>query len=773
MIAFVLAIALLQQHAATSPSSAPVVSVDQTTPAAAATESVDKNGTATLASERTRIQFLPRSGSEPVRGAEVCFFAGTPEGPISQFFTSNETFCLPADKVIELPEGAWNFYAKHRDTQRSAWLGMVVVNDASSDSFKRIEVPLFAAQPIAVPEELRDEHVVLFFPGLAGKPPFGIAVPRGAASVLVPSGRTFIACIVESGRIVTFGPPQLSASIAVARPGDGTWDAVVEVLPDWRGLQPADVSALDVPVITGQLKSGKAVTPLATSPEVFSSDLLFFASIPGDSDLFISSNAENWDSASAVVGKQLGENRTASTRLRLIPGGAAVIHIPSAPQHERKPDACADDTETNLINLELFRCPPSAGAPPASRVSGCTRVDGLELKQSELTSPPRFAGLKSGEYLLKATWAMLPPQYESFEVRAPRQTEVDAPLRFGTIFGNVTLDGKPVAAGVRFETGYGWSDPTTGSYSATVVADPEAQPIRVAVCGGDEFIDVPSAPVRVNSRYDIALRTSVFTIKVRSEHDAPVTGAEVTLALVDPKGGTSTSIKAPSTSDAGESVVRGRPDAPAIVCVRHPDYHPLCTEPIASTTEETTVVVKRSDAREICLTSAQPLVAGRFAFVDSAGQVTERGRLEQNGCLLARVAHPATEALVIVSRNAPLVVIPAPAAGPVQLPFGSTIDIDVSLNAGEGPELRPLGLRVSGFVVPSSLLTFHQAMRGQQPTISGGSATRISQVAATGALIVMLGPVLNEPPPETLFTAPQFAPLIRAAVVPVDGKVSF
>src|SRR5689334_11642811 len=64
---------------------------------------------------QVRMEFIARAGGERVAGAEVCFFkAGLGPGPIDKFAGEENLRCLPADQVIEMPDGRWVFVVRHQ-----------------------------------------------------------------------------------------------------------------------------------------------------------------------------------------------------------------------------------------------------------------------------------------------------------------------------------------------------------------------------------------------------------------------------------------------------------------------------------------------------------------------------------------------------------------------------------------------------------------------------------------------------------------------------------
>src|SRR5687768_15373025 len=61
---------------------------------------------------QARTEYFTTFEGQRLSGSEVCFFQAESDGVFSRrYFASPDVRCLPADDVIDLPTGTWNYFA--------------------------------------------------------------------------------------------------------------------------------------------------------------------------------------------------------------------------------------------------------------------------------------------------------------------------------------------------------------------------------------------------------------------------------------------------------------------------------------------------------------------------------------------------------------------------------------------------------------------------------------------------------------------------------------
>lgn len=177
--------------------------------------------------------------------AEICFHrAAGVKTPFEQFFVSNDVHCFPGDKVIELPTGFWNFYARGARSV-SANPGVLSFHGTHDDqrAYKNI---LLTVQP-AVAVSFRswtdvissfgpDAYAAVYVTGSADRLSNVYPVPEGQTELLVPVGIRAVPLIIRNGRPIVVGEPFVGAAhekrVALPQPDRETNFIVAEVQVD-------------------------------------------------------------------------------------------------------------------------------------------------------------------------------------------------------------------------------------------------------------------------------------------------------------------------------------------------------------------------------------------------------------------------------------------------------------------------------------------------------------------------------------------------------------
>ncbi len=65
---------------------------------------------------RLSFDLVTREGAK-LAGGQVCFFPSKPNSstPYDRWLWSNDVRCFAADKIVAVPSGRWNVFARHAD----------------------------------------------------------------------------------------------------------------------------------------------------------------------------------------------------------------------------------------------------------------------------------------------------------------------------------------------------------------------------------------------------------------------------------------------------------------------------------------------------------------------------------------------------------------------------------------------------------------------------------------------------------------------------------
>jgi len=135
---------------------------------------------------------------------------------------------------------------------------------------------------------------------------------------------------------------------------------------------------------------------------------------------------------------------------------------------------------------------------------------------------------------------------------------------------------------------------------------------------------------------------------------------------------------------------------------------------------------------------------------EAAGFVLERAELAEDGSFFYVRSHAPDETLAVVSRSHPLWAVRAPDVGrgqTIELRFpdaapSRTFDVDAPY--ADPRYSRFVGLIVGGLRIPLGAVQSHQGLRRQPWLVRGAGPLAIRDIAETGAIDVILGPVTEE-----------------------------
>lgn len=240
---------------------------------------------AALPAAAARIEFSVKKDGVRLPGSEICIFpAASISNPLEAYFYSNDLTCLDADKVIEVPGGRWNFFARRGTEYTSFHLGLMSLS-ADNRSYKRLVVPVERAAVADFSKVLAEVRE----PAYAGAWIYSAAVQGrfaplkpGESTLLVPAGSAFLPMIVSGGSVIRIGAPREARAGAVieAELGDPkqTGDLIAWVRTD-RSFAEGGRYDSDPPLAVAITSDGSRRVPI--QPDRFERmDLQIFRNIP-------------------------------------------------------------------------------------------------------------------------------------------------------------------------------------------------------------------------------------------------------------------------------------------------------------------------------------------------------------------------------------------------------------------------------------------------------------------------------------------------------------
>lgn len=751
-----------------------------------------------------REEFVVRVGGQPTPGAEVCFYAVSDDAsPLDRYLQGDETRCMSADSVIDIPPGRWAYYARKGDALVAMDATLLAVRSAAGpDVFGKTPVDLRPAATLdlrAASATLRSDEWLALYVSNDHTPylPTIVPVRRGTATALVPANVSVLPLVVRSRRVIDVGapvslkegeqgvlnaPPAAKANRATvlgwvefderAKDPDGPWDRM-----------PAPVASLET------ADGGRIGPLLALRPGFGAHDaLLAFRDVPfGKTTLRIGGDVWRSDTVAlevigsgvAIPPRGLITAPAAQLTVRwgqdLPPGpvsGADCLGA-EAPQLTEKPA---------VFSVRVLSCPALQPGLPASGVdlAQCTTVRTEAVDQSARVSVLR--SLPPGRYLVSAGRSVVPQKLAAVTLGAGERVEIMADTPGFFVYGRISQDGEPLRARLTFATGTAVSD-DTGNYVAHLDGDPRALPITVSRCDSKDvlYTDFPEAPLLSSQPHDIDITSNSLQVTVldadtrRAVPDAHLQVAALNKGEEDAGEFVGGSHR---TDERGEAVVTNLPQTRrVVVCAVKDGYERGCAAPLQLGDKKaaaTTVALKYKDRFHGHVAGA---VRGRVFFVRADGTVAERALIGPDGSFGFRTAHGAPEYLVVVS-DLPLAVVSLPATIPepweVAVPVAAVRNIDVSIAKQTAQPDAYLGLVVGGRYVPNQAFSFHQTLRGQDSDVYGGGPLAIPNILATGPITVILGPPPTEVPEgPDFFTIPGAAARYPKKDAPPDGHVVF
>jgi hypothetical protein len=732
---------------------------------------------------------LMREG-EPVSRGEICRFAAhDPENPFKRWLEAQEVTCVPAGAPIVFPPGAWNVFAR-TDGAISAASRLVAAGAAP-------ETLTITVQPSAVviPILADGRTAVVYAPRRVSGFPAG----NSGQPVTVPANEELWLIVLEKAKPVALFPIaalEKGSERTVDARGAGPsallgWLRVPEadrpVLARERGLSPPAIRA----TLGGPSYDSDPLPPL----DLLNGAFVRVRALPaGQAELSVGGRGWVPDRTKATIDAALS---IASSPLLVRAGGNVAVHWSAV-------------GDLSALDQSLGACEPPR-APPAFVItlSACPTVPPGELDPSacapvrEENFPPQTTfGIMTAEELAPGTYraemrfGKLPPVSATTQVGPLDQKDLRLTGSYLELSGSVTYGDDPFDEDVTIAFpggGYGFSRAGSGEYRAAVrsLMGIDAQ-IKVSACDGAPDVTVlTDRPARPFARFNIEVPANELEVRVTDTFTREsLQGAHVkfeVMSLRYPRRPVITRTVAATLNERGDAaaVFRSIPDRELRVTVSHAGYQKQNLEPFSVAKTES----KAIDVRLIPLRgnrgrihAAAPFDSGAVFWYSPRGDEIERAELAADGTFVYASPHEAGETMVVVSLSHPLWIGRSPAVErhqPLELRFPSVPmrTFEVSIPGADRRDQRHVGVVVGGLRIPQPVLRQHQFLRGQAQTIRGSGPIVFRDIAETGPIEALLGPlttaVSSSVSGSDLFAFPPFDESPRKPLQPGAGSVVF
>jgi len=746
-----------------------------------------------------RVEFITVRGQERIAGSEVCLHrAGDGQGPVAMFFASPDVRCLPADQIIDVPSGAWSFYARHTDGYVSAHGSTLIRRGprAPDQGYRSVEVDLHPAAYVDFSElETGADRFAAYVPMTehATYAPAAFPLPAGGTRIAVPAGYAFTIVRIRGGRPVAAGP------FVTAKAGETL--SAVELVPalserdllGWIAIDPEsqanmrDVKPPIVRLLDGRKRERSPAFDWDTAGAAHEGLVIFNDVPPGPLTLRLSGPAWRTSERSVPHDPPAGGFLDTPLVARLAQRIAVRWHIPRS--SNQPPAECADITKKILPaadwTLKLMACegPPAQGAIRKPAACQVIRTESVPAGES---GSSRFDVSNAGLYaaILESPNTTLGAL--DIVIKSREDTDVELPLRVPVVFGRVTENDRPVPALIAFETGTAVAD-ATGSYYAVLETDPGDNVVEVIPCDGtDTFSHIPAEVIAGSREYNINIPGNRVHVSVSdADTGKAIPGASIGRGFF----ATENDARKAETGDdlradgKGETLLRRlEPGYFLRVCAGAEGYWPrACADPIAlqiDTDETIRLSLHRRELRRGRIATNPPLQATTVYRTTAAGHIVEEIRVKSDGSFAYTGTNPA-DFLVVAGVGHPLFVVPHPAIGDselvVRVPSGPIRTFTVAISPEMPHRSGWFTIAIGDALLPVNALAAHNTRRGFTTYIEDGGPNRVVEILESAPLRVLaiLGTYPQPVSVPDLFLLPQYAPIREFRPVPPDGQVVF
>lgn len=386
-----------------------------------------------------RAEFIVSKGGERVPGAEVCFFrAGGSANPFERYLFTDEVRCLPADKVIAIPPGYWNYVARHSSRYVSNHPSLIANPELRKSEFgyRQVSVRLKPAAHLDFTELLPSlqagEHFVAYFPnegselGSSAQP-----LARGESRLLVPAGTTVVPMVVAASRVTRILSPVRTIEgrvhkPAVRRVGNGTVDVIGWVKLDVSMMRDDEVGphfgAFSVRAV-GPTEAGMAPVPTAFGPAAHMSFQVFLELPAKPTTLLL--RGRMWESFELPVAPNGESVVNVPEPIIAAPAGVIVVRWLKRNVYSPATWGLTGHTRGNTereVSLRLSVC--AEGKSALDNLQDICR-DLRNLIRGESAGEAEFVGVPMGTYQISANIAEHPEIRKRVYVFPGQETIVD------------------------------------------------------------------------------------------------------------------------------------------------------------------------------------------------------------------------------------------------------------------------------------------------------------------------------------------------------------
>ncbi|HYI10528.1 MAG TPA: hypothetical protein VEK57_15815 [Thermoanaerobaculia bacterium] len=710
-----------------------------------------------------RVEFHTVHGGERVAASEVCFFeASSARNPFGHFLSSTGVHCLPADQVLDIPAGQWNYFGRSGAALTSAGPALLRIPKGREElGYQAVPIELHPAGTLDVTAVRKTlgagESLAIFLPEPFGATSNARPVTHGEETVVVPAGTPLIPLVVRDGRpvragdLVTLAAGERKAA-TFTPPAPGTGDAVVWLQLDAelaRGLEHG--VSLPLPAIALRSARGEHLPVIAPqSVQTMSLAFQVFRGIPAGPARVVASG-DSWEASDIALDVPDGGLVVVDEPLALAPAGTVVVRwrIDGDPSRAAVPprQTCDGAGETPPANpakrsLRILRC--AASAPEGD----CSVAFERDLPAGAIDGSARVASLTAGVYVAELRIPPFAPVREEVYASAGRRNDVELVAAPATVYGTVTRSGKPVRASLTFGTESFVTD-DSGAFTAAIARSTGTSPIRVTPCDTREpFLHHPEAPLEPNAFVAIDVPAHALEVRVVGRGGAAIDEATVTLMIPEPGGTDAAKASHTLAYDAGRSAYV-RPQFRPVesrVCAKALGYTMNCvdlradfepSEPVTVTLEETSGIRGR-------VVTVQAVVRGTLFVVGAGGGILARTEIAGKGAFEIPSTPPPGSAYLLVAASHPLTTLTLqPASGELLLSPLPGRPRHFALIVAEGSTIDRgrVALSVGATRVPAEAFEMHQQLHGHRPMVDGEHPLFVGEVAETGAIGAQLLPL--------------------------------